>query len=273
MSMSGGAEHLLRSCPGRWLPCAGPGANFPGPMGFRETLLRVMDGKNHWAWAHFSGPAATRRQLLVHYQQEFLTYVRDFPVFLGRLHGRCPDPFARRLLAENLYEEETGALSGTAPHPDLFLQMMGGLGFDSRRFASATPIAASKRYRDWLDRATTRLPWVAGAAVITIFVEGSVHERRALDSHRAPQEPFDPSREPLVVHHGLDPKFLTLKRAHSMVENGHRAAAWSVVERHARGATIRSEVEKAMKTSLRLWHAYRDGVAAAAGLERSLPVR
>ncbi|HXI03577.1 MAG TPA: hypothetical protein VNI57_10415, partial [Candidatus Saccharimonadales bacterium] len=73
-------------------------------MGFREDLLRVMDGKDHWAWPLFSGPGASRRQLLVHYQQEYLTYVRDFPLFLGRIHGRCPVAEVRRLLAENLYE-------------------------------------------------------------------------------------------------------------------------------------------------------------------------
>jgi len=212
--------------------------------------------------------------LLLHYQQEFLTYVRDFPLFLGRLHGRCSDPAARRLLAENLYEEETGGLSGTAPHPALFLKMMAGLGFHARRFESACLLPASVRYRRWLDRATSREPWLVGAAVVCIFVEGNVNERKALaDGHGAPRRRrFDPRSEPLAVHHNVPVSFLTLKRAHAAVEDGHRLAAWRIVEENARGGVVRRRIREAMETSLRLWLGFRDGVAGAAGLVRPHPL-
>ncbi|MBI3449112.1 MAG: iron-containing redox enzyme family protein [Acidobacteria bacterium] len=234
-------------------------------MSFREILLSIMDRKNHWAWPHFSGPDATRPQLFVHYQQEFLTYVRDFPRFLGRVHGACPDAIARRLLAENLFEEETGRLSGTAPHPELFIQMMQGLGFRAARFRTATLLPAAARYRRMLDRVTTRGNWVVAAAVITIFVEGSVKDREALSGRRA-AERFDARHDPLARHHGLSARALTLKRAHARVENGHREAAWRIVESQARGKEARAEVIGAMDRSLDLWLAYRDGVARAAGL-------
>jgi pyrroloquinoline-quinone synthase len=236
-------------------------------MSFHDRLLSVMERKDHWAWPHFAGPAATRPQLLIHYQQEWLTYVRDFPQLLGRLHGSCPDPAARRLLAENLYEEETGGLSRTGPHPELFLRMMEGLGFARRLFERAAPLSASARYRRWLDRATRREPWVVGAAVVTIFVEGSRHEREALDgARRGVVRAFDPRQDPLVRHHGVDPSFLVLKAAHAAVEDGHRGAAWEIVERHARGPAARAAVLRAMERSLALWLGFREGVARAAGL-------
>lgn len=237
-------------------------------MRFRETLLGVMDRKDHWAWPHFSGPGATRSELLVHYQQEYLTYVRDFPRLLGRVHGACPDPSARRLLAENLYEEETGGLSGTGPHPELFLEMMGGLGFSRRRFEQARLLPASRAYKAWLERATASLPWVVGAAVVTIFVEGSAKERSELGGRRGngSGRRFDPRGDMLVRHHDLPAKFLTLKRAHAEVEGGHRKAAWEIVEKHAGTPRLRSAVARSLRTSLRLWLAYRDGVARRAGL-------
>lgn len=244
-------------------------------MSFREDLLLVMEGKDHWAWPALSGPAIARRQLLIHYQQEYLTYVRDFPLFLGRIHGRCPLAPVRRLLAENLYEEETGGISRTGPHPELFLEMMEGLGFARHRFLRARLLPASRAYRRWLDRATTQLPWVVGAAVITLFVEGSVHERMEIGNgagRRRPHRRFDPRRDMLVKHHGLDPSHLTLKRAHAKVEGTHREAAWRIVERHAASRTARERVRRAMRRSLKLWLAYRDGVARAAGVERDRAV-
>jgi len=100
----------------------------------KASLLRIMDHKDHWAWPIFGGPTATLDQLKVHFLQEFAVYVRDFPVLLSRIHSRCPVADVRRDLAENLYEEETGGLSGTGPHPELFLYMMEGLGFQKREF-------------------------------------------------------------------------------------------------------------------------------------------
>ena len=57
------------------------------PEQFRERLLSIMDRKHHWAWPVLMGPGITKAQLKIHYQQEYLTYVRDFPVLLAR--GRC----------------------------------------------------------------------------------------------------------------------------------------------------------------------------------------
>lgn len=235
-------------------------------MRFRESLLDVMDRKDHWAWPYFSGPKVSRAQLLVHFQQEYLTYVRDFPRFLGRVHGNCPDPAARRLLAENLFEEETGGLSGTGPHPVLFIKMMRGLGFAAWRFEGGELLPASARYRRWLDHVTVKRHWVVGAAISTIFVEGSVKDRGVLSNGGGSEGGYDARRDPLVRHHGVRSSFLTLKRAHAQVEDGHRAAAWRIVERHARGRALQVEILEAMKRSLRLWLAFRDGVARAAGL-------
>ncbi len=244
-------------------------------MSFREDLLRVMDSKNHWAWAHLSGPEATRSQLRVHYEQEYLTYVRDFPRLLGRIHGGCPIPEVRRLLAQNIYEEETGGLSRTGPHPELFLRMMEGLRFNPARFDRALLLASSRAYRRWLDEATTSPPWIVGAAVMTLFVEGSVNERRELTegNGHAQSRGFDPGSDMLVRYHGVPPEALALKRAHALVEGDHRKAAWNIVESHARTRSAREAVTRAMRRSLRLWLAYRDGVARAARLVPAQPIR
>jgi pyrroloquinoline-quinone synthase len=147
---------------------------------FRERLFRIMDRKHHWAWPRFADGTLTKAQLKIHCQQEYAVYDRDFPVFLARLHGQNPPPSVRRMLAKNIDEEETGRLSLGTSHPALFLVMMEGLGFSANDFESAPLLPTSRTYRTWLDTASERRPWVVGAAVLAIFVEGSPNDRREM---------------------------------------------------------------------------------------------
>ena len=240
-----------------------PSAASP-PSSFIGDLLSIMDAKHHPAWPVLMGPGTARAQLALHYRQEYVVYVRDFPVLLARVHSRCPVPAVRRDLAENLYEEETGRLSGTGPHPDLFLDMMEALGFARQQFDDVDLLPAARVYRDWLDEATLERRWEVGAAVVTLFVEGSVADRHAVEGRPRPASPLD--RDPLVLHHGLQPSDLVLKQAHSRVEAGHRAAAWRIVEEQVTSPAARMAVQEAMARSLRLWLAYRDAVSLACGI-------
>src|SRR5437879_11509013 len=85
----------------------------------RDKLLAIMDRKDHWAWKHFSGPQITKAQLETHFRQEYAVYVRDFPVFLSRIHARNPPRPVPSEPARNLSGEDTGGLSLGPPHPDL----------------------------------------------------------------------------------------------------------------------------------------------------------
>jgi len=237
----------------------------------RDELLAVMDRKNHWAYPALTQPGLTRAQLLVHFRHEFLVYVRDFPVLIARALGMTP-PLAdvRRSLAENLYEEQTGGLSNTAAHPELFLKMMAGLGFDAVAFeddeGSLHP--AARRYRDFLVERASGAPWQSAVALLTIFVEGSVNERRELEGTFVRRRGEEAVREhPLVKHHGCPPEAMTLTRAHAEVEGGHRAEAWRIVLAHVpEGTHVARAVVAACEEALEKWLAYRDGVAERMGL-------
>jgi len=237
---------------------------------FQEELLRIMDRKHHWAWPAFADGAVGLTQLKRHFQQEYGVYVRDFPVLLARIHGQNPPAAVRRMLAENIYEEDTGGLSLGKSHPDLFLTMMAGLGFSSQDFDGVRLLPAAKRYRAWLDRASRHRDWVVGAAAMTVFVEGSVKDRKEVDEPSKPKSAGDIEavirEHPLVKHHGLSPESMDLIRAHQMVEAGHRHDAYNMVVNYAASRSQQQAVLACLKTSLSLWHAYRDAVARACGL-------
>jgi pyrroloquinoline quinone (PQQ) biosynthesis protein C len=238
---------------------------------FLEALLQVMDGKHHWAWEHFATGRLTKEQLKIHFQQEYVVYVRDFPVFLARLHGMNPPPPVRRMLAENIYEEDTGGLSLGKSHPELFLSMMEGLGFGTKDFEHARPLPASRTYRAWIDKMSTHRHWVMGAATLTIFVEGSVKDRKEIHEPSKPKSAEDIEmviqNHPLVRHHGVSADRMDLIRAHQLVETGHRHDAYDMVVNYTTPALQRSVLVN-LKKSLSLWLQYRDAVAKACHIKK-----
>jgi pyrroloquinoline quinone (PQQ) biosynthesis protein C len=242
------------------------------PEQFRERLLAIMDRKHHWAWPLLMGPGIAKHQLKIHYQQEYHVYVRDFPVLLARVHGQNPPADVRRMLAENIYEEDTGGLSFGRSHPELFHEMMQGLGFDLDSFQRARLFSASAAYRRWLDRMTASRKWVIGAAVMAIFVEGSVKDRKEILDPPKPrtQEAIEAYVEahPLVRHHGVEARHMDLIRAHQKVESGHRQDAYDMVMHYVPTRREQDAVIACLTTSLKLWLRYRDAVARACKIRK-----
>ena len=232
---------------------------------FRERLLHVMGNKQHWAWSHFTSGKVEKARLHVHLEQEYAVFVRDFPVLVGRAFVQCPIPEVRRELAENLYEEETGGLHAGKPHPELFLEYPKGLGFDVARFADVTLLPGARLYRNTIDALTISRGWAIAAAVVTVFIEGTSHDRSLFDPASPPKP--DPKFEdhPLVKHYGLPLESLALTRAHRGVEGDHRLAAWKVMLDHVLEVD-RPAVVDAMQQTLRAWLRYRDDVAEKCGL-------
>lgn len=235
---------------------------------FREALLSIMDRKDHWAWPAFTSGLVPHARLHIHLEQEYATYVRDFPVLVARAYVQCPIAEVRRELVENVYEEETGRIAAGRPHPELFLEVPRGLGMDLGRFARVELLPGAAAFRGFLDDATEQRGWAVAAAVTTLFLEGTRWERGEIDPRhqRRPEPPLD--RHPLVLYYGLPVECLSLTRAHRSVEGSHRAAAWRMLLGHMATAE-KSAVLDAMREALRRWLAYRDDVAMACGVERA----
>src|SRR5260370_37968887 len=75
----------------------------------------------HPLWHQIADGKVAREALKI-FAAQFFLQVREFPRALSALHSRCLDADERRNLAESLYEEETGLISGSEPHPMLFMR-------------------------------------------------------------------------------------------------------------------------------------------------------
>jgi len=234
-----------------------------------ERLLAIMDQKHHWAYPSLTRPGLSRAQLLVHFRHEYAVYVRDFPVLLARCLGQVPDLIdVRRALAENLYEEQTGGLSKSAPHPELFLRMMEGLGYARSQFDDADLHPAARSYKEWLFDTAAKGPWQAAAALLTIFVEGSVNERAELaGTYQRPRGDAAVARHALVVHYGCPPEAMQLVRAHGDVEGGHRGDAWKILLDNTTDPELENTIVSTCMDALVRWPRSRGGAPERMGLE------
>jgi pyrroloquinoline-quinone synthase len=150
--------------------------------------------------------------------------------------------------------------------------MMGGLGFDVTAFVDddAWLHPSARRYRDLLGERSIAQPWQAAAALLTIFLEGSVNERAELEGRFVRARGETAVREhPLVNHYGCPPEAMELTRAHAKVEGSHRADAWRILLAHTPdGSDEARAVVDTCEQALAAWHLYRDGVADRMSLRR-----
>jgi pyrroloquinoline-quinone synthase len=88
------------------------------------------------AWTEGRLPIDTLRA----YARQYFHHVEAFPRAVSAVHSACPDREGRRMLAENLAEEE-GVGAGKQDHASLWLMFACGLG-DSEERVRAQPLNA-----------------------------------------------------------------------------------------------------------------------------------
>ena len=236
----------------------------------RERMFAIIGRKQHWSTPYFNGSLATKAQLNVYFRQDYAVYIRDFSVLLARIVGKNPPWRIRRHLATTIYEEETGGLSLGKPHQELFLQMMMGLGYTRAEFRDVELLSRSYAYRAWLDEICERKEWIVGAAVLTVFVEGSANDwEDVCGQKKSPAESEEIVRKhPLVAYHGLLPEHMDFVRAREMFEPCNRSTVYDLIVQEAVGSGTQSLVLEQLEKGLTMWFQYRDGVAKTCGIKQ-----
>lgn len=136
-----------------------------------------------------------------HYQT-----TKVFPRIIGQIHAGCPVQEVRTWLAENIYEEETGRLSGTAPHTVLYHRFTNAIGVGSDALESAEPLLETKTMMEWFAGLAAHGHWVVAACAFLYGFEsqkGGTRERRLQALREAYRLPDDVLTF-FVIHIGLD---------------------------------------------------------------------
>jgi pyrroloquinoline quinone (PQQ) biosynthesis protein C len=211
----------------------------------REQLLKILERKVHPSFGAFAEGRLSRAQLLHHYQQEWETYMRDYPRMLATAAAKNPPKDVLDTITRTILEEEQGGLSKTAPHTELFLRSMRAIGFSDLDFAHVSLVSSARAFKDFMEEGD----W----AVLLVFVDGTPYDRRMLEAAGPPSPEWVAGRvsvHPLARHYGAPPAELESVRVHLTDGPRRRRAAYELVDAHG------CDLAK-MERALELWSAYR----------------
>ncbi len=212
------------------------------PTAVIDRLLKERDLLTHpfyTAWSRGEVPMDTLRG----YAQQYYHFEANFPRYVAGTYARLESPGTRRLLLENLVDEE-----GRPPtHPELWADFARALGAPARPTRFAAPSLLTRRLLSTDERFTIR--GTAPGGLGALYAYEAQFPRVAAEKSRGLRE-----------HYGLTaPAAHEFFRVHTLADVAHSAA-----ERKALRATAdaspsagRAAVEGA-RASLAAWWGFLD---------------
>ncbi len=182
---------------------------------------------------------------------QFFLQVREFPRAVSALHSRCYDPGERLKLAESLYEEETGKISGSAPHPELFIRIGTGLGMKRNEITEARPLPSTAALIDWFELSTKNRSFAEGIGAINVAAEGQVPGN------------FGSFARALEKHYGLSNEQVAFFDVHEIADRDHSDVGDNILSHMTLGDDERAKIRAAVERSLDLWWQFFDGIERA----------
>jgi len=229
----------------------------PGDATFVDELRALIDAERafgrHPLWLRIAEGRLSRAALRP-FAVQFFLQVREFPRAVSALHAVCPDAGERIELAESLYEEETGRISGCdVSHPELFLRFGAAVGVPRDAMVDGVPLPATAALIDWFERSTKVHSFIEGAAATNLAAEGQVPGA------------FGPFARALERHYGCTREDVAFWDIHEQADREHSAIGDHIVVRLATTPELRTKVREAVACSLAHWWRFFDGIAGAVG--------
>jgi len=225
-----------------------------------RSLIRDLEARieakrtfgSHPLWKRIAAGELSIQQLQ-RFAVQFFLQVREFPRAVSAMHSRCPYDDLRRELAESVYEEESGRISGcNLPHPELFIQFGTALGLDRSDMTEGKALPETAALIHWFEVASQNRSFMEGAAAINLAAEGQVPGA------------FGPMARALEKHYGLKTEDVAFWDIHEMADQEHSDVGDHIVVKHANTDDLREKVCEALEDSLDAWWLFFDGI------ERSL---
>ena len=189
------------------------------------------------------------RETLASYAEQYYAQVEAFPRFVSSVHSRCPEIEARKVLVENLADEE---IHGT-DHPALWMQFAEGLGRTRDEVRKATRLPETRESVDAFYELTSG-DWREGLCALYAY-ESQVPE---VSTSKI---------EGLEKHYDVkDARSLAFFRAHVKYDVEHSARVASLIDESGIAPEkAEAATEKACRALLR----FLDGVAREHGVAAS----
>jgi len=189
------------------------------------------------AWSKGELPIETLRE----YAGQYYHFEVNFPRYVAGAYARVTSPKDRRVLLENLVDEE-----GRSPtHPELWLDFARAIGAPS---PPSRPTAPTRRLLSAYERHT--LGGSAPAALGALYAYESQFPEVAAEKSRG-----------LRAHYGIRSKPAhEFFRVHTFADVEHSAAERRLLRNYLRsGALAGRDAERGLRDSLEAWWSFLDG--------------
>src|SRR5579885_1949894 len=220
--------------------------------GFVRDLFAMVKQRRsfggHPLWHKISAGKVSRDGMKV-FAAQFFLQVREFPRAVSALHSQCHDPEERLKLAESLYEEETGKISGSDAHPELFIGL--GLGMKREEMTEAVPLPSTASLIDWFELSTRDRTFAEGIGAINVAAEGQVVTN------------FGPFARALEKHYGLTRDQVAFFDVHELADRDHSDVGDNILSRMELSHGEREKICAAVNRSLDMWWQFFDGMERA----------
>jgi pyrroloquinoline-quinone synthase len=216
---------------------------------FVADLKRIIQEKKYSGHSLIRGLAQGEfpREHLKHWAiQKYLQVDQHIRAF-GAIYANCPDRQVRRMLVENLIDEETDLRCGSDSHAALCLRFAKALGATEEEAAKTQPIAEVSDYVNWVIEFCKNSPFIVGLAALSLAGESQVP-----DAMRAAVRGF---RE----HYGLSEQDVEFFIVHIGGDEEHSDTAERLVTTHATSDALQAQVREAVATFCDKWWRMQDG--------------
>jgi pyrroloquinoline-quinone synthase len=185
------------------------------------------------------------QEILRDYAGQYFAQVKEFPRFVSAVHSRCPEIEARKLLTENLADEEIHGKD----HPELWMQFAEGLGATREGVRSETPLPETAQSVEKFFELTSR-EWTQGLCALFAY-ESQVPEVARTKI------------EGLKAFYGIsDDRTLEFFTAHMKYDVRHSEAVAALIDRHCEPESAERATREAADA---LW-SFLDGMCRRAGI-------
>ncbi len=167
---------------------------------------------------------------LIGWMRQIYWQTTEITRLIGLMYGECPIPEVRRMLFENLYEEEVGGASGTAGHFELARHFCLKLGI-SREDLEALPVLPETKAVVYLAESAIRHNWVAALGAFLAFESQS-------------PKAFARFAEALREGYGLDDDTLQFFLVHIAADEDHGAVVLDLIKQYATTPALRQAIKE-----------------------------
>jgi pyrroloquinoline quinone (PQQ) biosynthesis protein C len=213
------------------------------------AVVAARHSKDHPVIGMIERGELSQEQLLGFTVQFYQLFPKVFPKPIAALYARCPDdPDIEKHLLENLIEEGTGQVSGSASHRDLYLAFGRVLGLSPEALDSAEPLPETAALLNWREVLFSQRPWIEAMAAQGYALEGTATERM--------------KRIVLGLrdHYEIPDEGMGYWRVHIEVEDEHGEVGELAVERFAHTEAEQVAVREAVQRTLDAFWLFFDGV-------------